>query len=139
VTGADPHPERPDSGLPDSVRLDAAARLAGELAADAGRLVEFLASRLAAALPGAVDVRHRGFLGKGPVEHVTVHAGDERYELAVGRGPAAIQTLIGHAVNGVVLQRDPVPVGEWTRRLLTRLETLAAQSSETAAALDGLL
>jgi hypothetical protein len=134
VTGADPHPE-----LPDSVRLDAAARLAGELATDAGRLVEFLAARLAGALPGAVEVKHRGLLGKGPVEHVTVHAGDERYELAVGRGPAAVQTMIGQAVNGVVLKRDPVPVGEWIRRLLTRLETLAAQSSETAAALDGLI
>ena len=121
------------------MRLDAAARLAGELAADAGRLVEFLASRLAGALPGAVDVKHRGLLGKGPVEHVTVHAGDERYELAVGRGPAAVQTMIGHAVNGVVLKRDSVPVGVWIRRLLTRLETLAAQSSETAAALDGLI
>jgi hypothetical protein len=70
---------------------------------------------------------------------VTVHAGDERYELAVGRGPAAVQTTIGHAVNGVVLKREPVPVGEWIRRLLIRLETLAAQSSETAAALDGLI
>jgi hypothetical protein len=139
VTGDDPHPDLPVSGLPDGVRLDAAARLAGELAADAGRLVEFLAARLAGVLPGAVDVKHRGLLGKGPVEHVTVHAGDERYELAVGRGPAAVQTTIGHAVNGVVLKREPVPVGEWIRRLLIRLETLAAQSSETAAALDGLI
>lgn len=134
MTGADPHPE-----LPDDVRLDAAARLAGELAADAGRLVDFLAVRLAGALPGAVDVKHRGLLGKGPVEHVTVHAGDERYELAVGRGPAAVQATVGHAVNGVVLKRDAVPTGEWIRRLFTRLETLAGQSSETAAALEGLI
>ncbi len=139
MTGADPHPELPDAGLPDSVRLDAAARLAGELAADAGRLVDFLAVRLGGALPGAVEVEHRGLFGKGPVEHVTVHAGDERYELAVGRGPAAVQTTIGQSVHGVVLKRDPVPTGVWIRRLLTRLETLAAQSSETAAALDGLI
>jgi hypothetical protein len=121
------------------VRLDVAARLAGELAADAGRLVEFLAARLAGALPGAVVVKRRGLLGKGPVEHVTVHAGDERYELAVGRGPGAVQTTVGQAVNGVVLKRDPVPTVEWIRRLLVRLEAMAAQSSETAAALQGLI
>ena len=139
MTGADPHPDVPDFGLPDNVALDAAARLAGELAADAGRLVDFLAVRLAGALPGAVEIKHRGLLGRGPVEHVLVHAGEERYELTVGRGPAAVQTTIGQAVNGVVLKRDPVPVSDWIRRLVTRLETLAAQSSETAAALDGLI
>ena len=50
-----------------------------------------------------------------------------------------MQATIGHAVHGVVLRRDPVPIGEWIRRLLTRLETLAAESSETRAALEGLL
>jgi hypothetical protein len=133
VSGADPHPE-----LPDSVRLDAAAALAGELAGDVGRLVEFLAVRLAGALPGAVDVKRQGLLGRGTVEGVRVVAGDEHYELAIGRA-SAVQTTVGQAVHGVVLRRDPVPIGEWTRRLLTRLETLAAQSSETAAALEGLI
>ena len=138
TAGADPHPELPGTGLPDGVRLHAAAVLAGELAGDVGRLIDFLAVRLAAALPGAVDVQHHGLFGKGKVDNVKVVAGDEQYELALGRG-SAVQATIGHAVHGVVLRRDPVPIGEWIRRLLTRLETLAAESSETRAALEGLL
>ena len=132
TAGADPHPE-----LPDGVRLDAAAALAGELASDAGRLVEFLAVRLAAALPGAVDVKRHGLFGSGKVERVKVVVGDEHYELSVERGQA-VRATVGQAVNGVCLRRDPVPTGEWIGRLLTRLETLAARSSETAAALQGL-
>jgi hypothetical protein len=120
------------------VRLDAAAVLAGELAGDVGRLVDFLAVRLAGALPDACDVKRHGLLGAGRVDHVKVVAGDEHYELSIGRG-AAVQTTVGQAVHGVVLRRDPVPVGEWVHRLLTRLETMAAQSSETAAALEGLI
>jgi hypothetical protein len=131
--GDDPHPE-----LPDGVRLDAAVVLAGELAGDLGRLVDFLAVRLAGALPDAVDVKRHGLFGSGRVEHVKVVAGDEHYELTVGRG-AAVQTTVGQAVHDVVLRRDPVPTGEWIARLLARLETLAARSSETAAALEGLL
>ena len=133
MSGADPHPE-----LPDGVRLDAAAVLAGELAGDVGRLVDFLAVRLAGALPGAVDVKRHGVFGSGKVEHVKVVAGDEHYELTVERGPT-VRATVGQAVNGVCLRRDPVPTAEWIRRLLTRLEALAAQSSETAAALEGLI
>jgi len=131
TAGGDPHPE-----LPDGVRLDAAALLAGELAGDVGRLVEFLAVRLAGALPDAVDVKRHGLFGSGRVEHVKVVAGDEHYELSIGRGGAVV-TTVGQAVHGVVLRREPVPTGVWIARLLARLETLAAQSSETAAALDG--
>jgi hypothetical protein len=133
MAGADPHPE-----LPDSVRLDAAAVLAGELAGDVGRLVDFLAVRLAGALPDCVDVKRHGVFGTGRVERVKVVAGDEHYELTISRGPA-LQTTIGQAVHGVVLRRDPVPIAEWIRRLLARLEAQAAQSSETAAALEGLI
>ena len=131
--GADSHPE-----LPDSVRFDAAAVLAGELAGDVGRLVDFLAVRLAAALPGAVDVEHHGLFGTGKVKAVKVVAGDEHYELTLGRG-SPVQASVGQAVHGVVLRRDAVAVDEWIRRLLARLETLAAQSSETRAALEGLI
>ena len=133
MTGADSHPE-----LPDGVRLDAAAGLAGELAGDVGRLVDFLAVRLAAALPGAVDGRHHGLFGKGKVDSVKVVAGDEHYELTLGHGPAP-QATVGQSVHGVVLRRDPVPIGQWIHRLLTRLEAVAAESSEARAALEGLL
>src|SRR5437016_4028429 len=85
------------------------------LGGDGGRLIDFLAVRLAAALPGAVDVQHHGLFGKGKVDNVKVVAGDEQYELALGRG-SAVQATIGHAVHGVVLRRDPVPIGEWIRR-----------------------
>src|SRR5262249_47011669 len=112
VSGADPHPE-----LPDGVRLDAAAALAGQLAGDVGRLVDVLAVRLAGALPDAVDVKRHGLLGSGRVEHVRVVAGDEHYELSIGRG-SAVQTTVGRAVNAVVLRREPVPIGEWIGRLL---------------------
>jgi hypothetical protein len=132
TAGADAHPE-----LPDGVRLDAAAVLAGELAGDAGRLVDFLAVRLAAALPGAVDVKRHGLFGSGPVERVKIVAGDEHYELSIERGQA-VRATVGQAVNGVCLRRDTVPTGEWIGRLLARLEALAAQSSATAAALEGL-
>jgi hypothetical protein len=120
------------------VRLDASAALAGELAGDVGHLVDFLAVRLAGALPGAVDVKRRGLFGSGKVERVKVVAGDEHYELSIEHGQA-VRATVGQAVNGVCLRRDPVPTGEWIRRLLTRLEAQAAQSSETAAALEGLI
>ncbi len=126
-----------DPELPDGVRLDVAAVLARELGGDVNRLVSFLGTRLCAVLPGAVVVKRRGLLGRGPVSDVKVVAGDAHYELALGHG-GSVRATVGHAVSGVVLQRDPLPLGDWIRQLLVQLETMAAQSAEIRAALEGL-
>lgn len=122
--------------LPEGLRMASLGVLYRRLVQDQGAVVEFAAGALRAALPGAVQVKHRGLLGGGPVERVTVTLGSAVHELRVGRG--GLEATRGELVGGVVLRHDVLPVGEWIASLLGCLDRWAGDSDAARAALEQL-
>ena len=73
----------------------------------------------------------------GTVTKVTVRLGDQVLTLAV-RGNSATAEVC-REVRGVVLSRQPVPIGQWAAELANALVKHAAQNAETAQALRRLV
>jgi hypothetical protein len=89
--------------------------------------------------PGTVDVERQRSAGDrmrgrpGTVSKVTVRLGDRVMSLSVQRGAPAAE--ICREVRGVVLSRQPVPVGQWIAELA---QALMAHAQDNAAAAEAL-
>ena len=73
----------------------------------------------------------------GTVTKVTVRLGEQVLTLGVQRGAPAAE--ICREVRGVVLSRQPVPLGEWVTELARALMQHAEQNAATASALRRLV
>jgi hypothetical protein len=73
----------------------------------------------------------------GTVTKITVRLGDQVMTLALTRGAPAAE--ISRQVRGVVLSRQPVPVGKWAAELAKALVGYAEQNAATADALRRLV
>jgi len=73
----------------------------------------------------------------GTVTKITVRLGDQVMTLALTRGGPAAE--ICREVRGVVLSRQPVPVGQWAAELARALVGHAEQNAATADALRRLV
>ncbi|MFN2606366.1 MAG: hypothetical protein ABR511_00515 [Acidimicrobiales bacterium] len=135
AAGGDPMPIR---GVPPELHVDVVAALVRRQAADTARLLDFVATRLGGALPGAVAVSHRGLLGTGRVSSVRVTLPGVELELAAGPG-GTVAATVGRSVGGVVLRHDPVTVDEWVDHLVTALVEVAGRSEAANAALAALV
>ncbi|MGH3406549.1 MAG: hypothetical protein ACRDRJ_29210 [Streptosporangiaceae bacterium] len=93
--------------------------------------------------PGCVSVdRERSVSDRmrgrpGTVSKVTVRLGDRVMSLGLQRGAPAAE--ICREVRGVVLSRQPVPVGQWIAELARALMEQADQNAATAQALRRLV
>jgi hypothetical protein len=112
--------------------------------ADVAIYAQVLTSSLGESLPpGCVTVdrqrtvsdRMRG--RPGEVSKITVRLGDRVMTLGVDRGVPAAE--ICREVRGVVLSRQPVPVGQWAQELARALVEHAEQNAATATALRRLI
>jgi len=121
---------------PQGLQLAALAVLFERLVRDQSVVVDFVAVRLAQALPGAVNVRRHGLAGRGPVEAVRVTIGDQRFELQV-RG-AQVEATQSDLVSGVALRHDRLTVRDWLAGLLAALDRWAVESDAARAALEQL-
>ena len=83
----------------------------------------------------SVSDRMRG--RPGTVSKVTVRLGDRVMSLGLQRGAPAAE--ICREVRGVVLSRQPVPVGQWIAELARALMEQADQNAATAQALRRLV
>jgi hypothetical protein len=73
----------------------------------------------------------------GEVQKITVRLGDRVMTLGVDRGVPAAE--ICREVRGVVLSRQPVPIGQWAQELAKALVEHAEQNAATASALRRLI
>lgn len=73
----------------------------------------------------------------GTVTKITVRLGDQVMSLGTVRG--ALVAEICREVRGVVLSRQPVPVGQWADALARALVSHAEQNAATAEALRRLV
>jgi hypothetical protein len=93
--------------------------------------------------PGCVTVeRDRSMSDRmkgrpGTVTKVTVRLGEQVLTLGVQRGAPAAE--ICREVRGVVLSRQPVPLGEWVSELARALMQHAEQNAAAASALRRLV
>ena len=131
----------PGDGSP-SLEMVAAALRADS--ADVAIYAQVLTSSLGESLPpGCVTVDRQRSMSdrmKGrPVEvqKITVRLGDRVMTLGVERGQPAAE--ICREVRGVVLSRQPVPVGQWAQELAKALVEYAEQNAATASALRRLI
>jgi len=133
----EPIPAR-DEGPLAPLRVDVLATVLHRQAADARELLEFLAERLARALPEAVKVSRRGPFWTGRVNGVRVVLPGVELELRLGAA-GTLEALLCPAVGGVVLRHDPVTVERWIEELAAALGHLAEQSESTRYALRSIL
>lgn len=93
--------------------------------------------------PGCVTVdRDRSMSDRvhgrpGTVTKITVRLGDQVMTLGVQRGAPVAE--ICREVRGVVLSRQPVPVGQWAAELARALMAHAEQNADAARALRRLV
>jgi hypothetical protein len=121
---------------PDGLELDGLTLLLQRLARDHHELIDGLARSIGGALPEAVQVKRRGLFNTGRAHTLSIHLGDEVFELREQHGQIAAQ--VGHAVGGVVISHESCAVDEWLVRLRAALQASAQRSSDVAAALERL-
>ncbi|MEP7024782.1 MAG: hypothetical protein ABJB47_13490, partial [Actinomycetota bacterium] len=112
--------------------------------ADVAIYAQVLTSSLGESLPpGCVTVdRQRTMSDRmhgrpGEVTKIVVRLGERVMTLGVQRGVPLAE--IGAEVRGVVLSRNPVPIGAWAQELARALVAYAEQNAETASALRRLI
>jgi hypothetical protein len=141
----------PDESLPgtgpgdaDAVSLDMLMAALRADSTDVAIYAQVLTESLGAALPvGTVAVdRERSVSDRmhgrpGTVSKITVRLGDQVMTLGVQRGAPAAE--ICREVRGVVLSRQPVPLGQWVAELARALMVHADQNAAAAAALRRLV
>jgi hypothetical protein len=140
-------PGGPGSGGPgdgDGLSLDMLMAALRADSTDVAIYAQVLTESLGEALPpGCVSVeRERSVSDRmrgrpGTVSKVTVRLGDRVMTLGVQRGAPAAE--ICREVRGVVLSRQPVPVGQWIAELARALMEQADQNAATAQALRRLV
>ncbi len=113
-------------------------KLEAEAGPDPTALLERAGVRLAQAFPALVQVRRGGFLGRGPVEAVSLDVPRPsdvlRYTLA--RSPhGGVEPSVTRFVRGVKLRTEAADIGEWTRGLI---DDLGAYSERDRATRDAL-
>jgi hypothetical protein len=131
----------PGDGSPSLEMVTAALRADS---ADVAIYAQVLTSSLGESLPpGCVTVdRQRSVSDRmrgrpGEVQKITVRLGDRVMTLGVERGAPAAE--ICREVRGVVLSRQPVPIGQWAQELAKALVEHAEQNAATASALRRLI
>jgi hypothetical protein len=134
----------PGSNPSPGLDLDMVAAALRADSADVAIYAQVLTSSLGESLPpGCVTVdRQRTMSDRvkgrpGEVTKVVVRLGERVMSLTVQRGVPLAE--ICTEVRGVVLSRQPVPVGAWAQELARALVAHAEQNAETASALRRLV
>lgn len=105
-------------------------RRAGEVS----QIVERLADRLEAALPGRVSVERSGRLHGRRLRSLAVELGDDRLRMEVDG--LRCRALLDHIVRGVCLRSDELTADEWIDRLAALLAEEAERSTQVRLALE---
>jgi hypothetical protein len=149
VPGSEPAvpggPGQPEpAGAGEDLSLDMLMAALRADSTDVAIYAQVLTTSLSEAMPpGCVSVeRQRSASDRmrgrpGTVSKVTVRLGDQVMSLGVQRGAPAAE--ICREVRGVVLSRQPVPLGQWISELARALMVHAEQNAAAAAALRRLV
>ena len=118
------------------IRLGVAANLASRYAADQRDFLEYLASTLEHALPGAVEISRKGGLfGPRRVSALAITLGDHIYRLESG---TAVHPTRSRIVRGIKLKTEPLTMDTWLAEVGAALEEQARSSQAARDALEAL-
>ena len=104
---------------------------------EAGDLLEFLAQKMAQALPQATTVTRSGglFTKTHPVKEILVRFDDYHYQITREQ-QGSVTAKVLKVVRGVVLKTTDLSVDQWTTEIAQQLAQLAERSAQTRQALD---
>jgi hypothetical protein len=101
-------------------------------------MLKLLVQQLAAALGDRLTVERAGrFRKSDEIKAVRIALGDDTLEAAVDGG--TVRCTIGHSSGGIRIRSEQVDMDAWLTRLLTILQTEAAHSEQTRAALENIV
>jgi hypothetical protein len=101
-------------------------------------MLKLLVSQLADVLGDRMTVERAGrFRKSDEIKSVRVSLGDDTLEALVEG--ATVRCSIGHSSGGIRIRSQQVGMDEWLTRLLSSLQSEAASSERTRAALENLV
>ena len=106
---------------------------------DARLMLKLLVSQLADALGDRMVVERAGgrFRKSDEIKSVRVTLGNDTLEASV-EGPS-VRCTIGHSSGGIRIRSEQVDINTWLTRLLSTLQSEAATSEQTRAALENIV
>ncbi len=106
---------------------------------DSRIMLKLLASQLSDALGDRLAVEHGGgrFRKSDEIKSVRIAFGNDTLE-AVVQGPT-VHCTIGHSSGGIRIRSEEVDMQTWLTRLLSTLQSEAATSEQTRAALENIV
>jgi hypothetical protein len=101
-------------------------------------MLKLLVAQLADALGGRLAVERAGrFRKSDEIKSVCIALGDDTLEAAVEGG--TVRCTIGHSSGGIRIRSEQVGMDVWLTRLLSTLQTEAANSEQTRLALEHIV
>jgi hypothetical protein len=101
-------------------------------------MLKLLVRQLGDVLGDRMEVDRAGRLRKSDeIKSVRVTLGDDTLEAAVAG--ATLRCSVGHSSGGIRIRSQQVEMGEWLTRLLSALQSEAANSERTRLALENLV
>jgi len=142
--GGDPGPEaalEPESGPgAEDAAFDlsmAVSQLASN-STDLRIMLKLLVAQLSEVLGNRIAVERAGRFRKSEeIKSVRVTLGDDTLEAVVDGG--SVHCSIGHSSGGIRIRSEQVGMDAWLTRLLTTLQSEAAHSEQTRAALEHIV
>jgi hypothetical protein len=105
---------------------------------DVGIMLKVLVSQLGEVLGDRMVVERAGrFRKSDEVKSVRITLGDDTLDAVVDG--ATVRCTIGHSSGGIRIRSQQVGMDEWLTRLLSALQSEAANSERTRAALENLV
>jgi hypothetical protein len=105
---------------------------------DLGIMLKVLVAQLSDALGDRMVVERAGrFRKSDDIKSVRVTLGDDTLEAAVDGG--SVRCTVGHSSGGIRIRSQQVTMDAWLTKLLTALQSEAANSERTRLALENLM
>jgi hypothetical protein len=101
-------------------------------------MLKLLVAQLSDALGNRITVERAGrFRKSDEIKSVRVSLGDDTLEANVEGG--TVRCSIGHSSGGIRIRSEQVDMAAWLTRLLTTLQSEAANSEQTRLALENIV
>jgi hypothetical protein len=118
--------------------LSMAVSLLASNSTDLRIMLKLLVAQLSDALGARITVERAGrFRKSDDIKSVRIILGDDTLEAQVEGG--TVRCSIGHSSGGIRIRSEQVGMDVWLTRLLSTLQTEAANSEQTRLALENIL
>jgi hypothetical protein len=127
-----------DAGVGASFDLSMAVSQLASNSTDLRIMLKLLVAQLSDALGNRISVERAGRFRKSQeIKSVRIGLGDDTLDAVVEGG--TVRCTIGHSSGGIRIRSEQVGMDVWLTRLLTALQSEAAHSEQTRAALENIV